>query len=151
MTWTLHLYELNIENIGNTIVVISTILFIYFGIILVFDIFRVFGLSLLDEEDHFDWAMFWVDIVVCLIGLYTATRGWVAHSSKTNRTARHFRVSMIILAIFYIASLVIFYIYDFKDIFEFADDHYSVNMAMFIVVLVISVLVCGCCCFYCYS
>lgn len=46
--------------------------------------------------------------------------------------------------------MIIFYIYDFEDIFDFADDHYSVNLTMFIVALAISVLICGGCCSYCY-
>ena len=70
---------------------------------LAFDIFKAFGLSLLDDDDDFDWAMFWVDMAVCFIGFYTAVKGWDAHRQKTNRTARHFKISLMILAICYIA------------------------------------------------
>jgi hypothetical protein len=150
-SWVKYLYELNIESVSGAVLSISVMLLVYFLASLLANLGGLFDWSILDiAGDKSEWSIVAIaDLIVSALGVLTGLSGLQAGCTKNYKHASRFRTLMTILAIFYLISIVVYFVLDFKHIDDYLDDVLDIGKKLSIALLVVSFAICAGACWFC--
>lgn len=151
INWILHLYEMNIESMANSICIIATFLMIIFVMCVIYAFIEIGGGIAYQSYENGNWiAAVVFDLIAAVAGIYAAVRGVIAFRTKTDATAKAFKLSMLILFI----TCVVVYIIKSIVQFDVAYDMlliYGFSTFAVVITLIAGIIIGTLCCGYCYS
>ena len=152
LPWIMHLYELNIESVGHIICIIATIFMVIFVGSFLGDVLTIFGGITIGAYGQTSWIVTTVfDVLLSIVGVYTAVRGMKAFCHKSDENARTFKCCMVVLFVVYMVTYIIKSIMQFGQAEDLAASWFGFSTFAFVVGLILGLVITALCCGYCYT